>query len=83
MGYFSNGTEGLMYEEEYCEKCIHGQSEDGCVKCPLWGMQYDHNYEECNKPDSLLHELIPRGKDGLFNDQCVMFVPVTTEAEVK
>jgi hypothetical protein len=81
MGYFSNGTEGLMYEEEYCVNCIHGQSEDGIVTCPIWDMQYNYNYEECNKPDSLLHELIPRGKDGLFNEQCVMFIAAQKEGK--
>ncbi|KKN12271.1 hypothetical protein LCGC14_1018230 [marine sediment metagenome] len=23
MGYFSNGTEGDIYSEKYCEKCVH------------------------------------------------------------
>ena len=32
MGYFSNGTEGMMYEEEYCDKCWHG----GDNACAVW-----------------------------------------------
>jgi hypothetical protein len=32
-----------------------------------------HNYEECNKKDSILHLLIPRSSDGPWNDKCTMF----------
>ena len=66
MGYFSNGIEGMMYEEKYCQKCIHYED------CIIWQLHFDHNYEECNKEDSFLHELIPR-KD-LGNDKCRMFI---------
>lgn len=68
MGYFSNGTEGEMYVEEYCSKCIHNEA------CPVWGLHLMHNYEECNKDGSFLHVLIPRSKDGLRNERCAMFV---------
>ena len=34
MGSFSNGTEGEIYQEEYCYKCIH---EDGC---PIWDLHF-------------------------------------------
>lgn len=33
-----------------------------------------HNYQECNKPESFLHVLIPRSKDKLGNEQCAMFL---------
>ena len=65
MGYFSNGSEGMDYEARYCEKCVHY---DGCA---VWMMHIDHNYDECNKPDSFLHVLIPR--EGLGNGKCRMF----------
>ena len=68
MGYFASGTEGHMYEERYCSRCIHG---DDCV---VWLAHLMSNYDECNNPDSLLHILIPRSKDGLGNEQCRMFV---------
>lgn len=68
MGYFSNGTEGEMYVDEYCSKCIHAGA------CPVWGLHLMHNYDECNKPDSFLHVLIPRSKDDLSNERCAMFV---------
>jgi hypothetical protein len=67
MGYFSNGTEGDLYEEEYCSKCVHV---DGCA---VWTAHMIHNYDECNKPESILHLLIPRSKGGSWNDKCAMF----------
>lgn len=72
MGYFSNGTEGEMYEAEYCSRCIHQKPDEG--GCAIWLAHMLHNYEECNKKDSILHLLIPRAKDGPWNDQCRMFV---------
>jgi hypothetical protein len=71
MGYFSNGTEGESYYEEYCARCIH-DDEDRGIYCPIWNLHLLHNYEECNKKDSFLHTLIPR--NGGCNDRCTMFV---------
>ncbi len=71
MGYFSNGSEGLDYEEQYCLKCIHYTDAQGCV------ILYAHtlyNYDECNKKESILHILIPRDAQG-YNEQCRMFKP--------
>jgi len=72
MAYFSNGTEGEMYAEQYCDRCIHqnGSDDRGCA---VWMAHLIHNYKECNNEDSILHILIPRSKDGLGNDQCLMF----------
>ena len=67
MGYFSNGSEGMAYEETYCAHCIH--EEGGCA---VMLAHLLHNYDECNNPESILHVLIPRGKDG-FNERCKMF----------
>ncbi len=74
MGYFSNGTEGMIYEDRYCSRCIHQDGHDGAGGCAVWLAQIMANYEECNNPDSVLHILIPRSKDGLENEQCRMFV---------
>lgn len=75
MGYFSNGTEGMMYESEFCSRCVHQNGPDGESGCAVWLLHMLHNYEECNKPDSFLHTLIPRRKDDLGNEQCAMFHP--------
>ena len=74
MGYFSNGTEGGMYEATYCNRCLHQNGPDGNSGCAVWLAHMLKNYEECNKEDSVLHMLIPRTKDHLGNEQCTMFM---------
>lgn len=66
MGYFSNGAEGMDYQDRYCLKCQH----DG--NCAVWDAHMLLNYEECNKKDSILHMLIP--KEGIWNGKCKMFI---------
>lgn len=69
MAYFSNGTEGVMYEEEFCVRCIHWN--DGM--CPVLIAHSLYNYRDCNDEGSILHILIPRSKDRLSNEECRMF----------
>lgn len=71
MGYFSNGTEGESYEAQYCSRCVHQKPDDG--GCAVFLAHLLHNYDECNKDDSILHMLIPRKKVGVGNEQCAMF----------
>lgn len=71
MGYFPNGTEGMLYEQDFCERCLHNEG------CAVWLAHTLRNYDECNKAESILHILIPRTKDGLGNEQCRMFVDET------
>jgi hypothetical protein len=70
MGYFSNGTEGEHYYEKWCSRCVHRAG-----GCAVWFAHMTHNYKECNNKDSILHILIPRGKDG-WNLKCKMFHPL-------
>lgn len=73
MAYFANGTEGMMYEDEYCSKCINYRDNgSGSEGCPILDLHFIHNYDECNKKDSFLHFLIPR--KGIDNEQCSMFI---------
>lgn len=74
MGYFSNGTEGESYEAQYCSKCAHQNGPDGNSGCTVWMAHLLHNYDECNNPDSILHMLIPRSQDDLWNEKCTMFI---------
>lgn len=76
MGYFPNGSAGMDYTQKYCDRCIHGD-EDGCA---VMLAHLLHNYDECNKKDSILHLLIPKTKDGLGNEQCTMFVKSVPQA---
>lgn len=69
IGYFANGTEGEMYHEQYCSRCIH---ESGERRCAVWTAHLMRNYSECNNEDSILHILIPRKEIG--NGECRMFV---------
>jgi hypothetical protein len=71
MGYFANGSEGMDYEAQYCDRCLHQKPNDG--GCAVWLAHLLRNYDERAKQDSILHLLIPRSKDGLRNAQCRMF----------
>lgn len=71
MAYFSNGTEGAIYEEHYCSRCQHYRGMDGC---PILSAHMLYNYRDCNDETSILHILIPRSKDKLSNEQCAMFI---------
>ncbi len=91
MGYFSNGTEGAIYEDRYCSRCIHSDlgpgKEIGVDKpCPIWMMHLLYAYELCNEKDHpgkvMLDTFIPlvtiKARDGIDfpdNGECVMFTP--------
>jgi len=55
MGYFPNGTSGQIFEEEFCDHCLHNEG-----ACPVWTAHMIYNYDECNNPNSILHMLIPK-----------------------
>lgn len=42
MAYFSNGTEGTVFDEQ-CSICKYGQK-----PCPIAWVQMEYNYEACN-----------------------------------
>ena len=71
MGYFSNGTEGLIIRSSFATAVSTTFGQD----CPVWLAHMLHNYKECNNEDSILHLLIPR--KGITNGQCLMFLPRT------
>jgi len=72
MGYFSNGTEGMIYEENYCMRCDH-YDEGGC---PVLTIHALYNYDQCRDGDKgkaverILSEFIPI--DGIHNGPCRM-----------
>jgi hypothetical protein len=78
VGYFPNGTSGCMYEEKWCENCLHGQGELG-NDCAVWLIHQMFNYDECNNQESPLHILIPRDKEG-FSKKCAMFHKIQKDA---
>ena len=70
MGYFSNGIEGLDYQDKWCDRCVH----DVEMRCPVWNLHLLYNGDGANNDDHFLHDLIPLSKDGLSNEQCRMFI---------
>lgn len=86
MAYFPNGTAGAIYEEQYCDRCIHRRGADGESGCPIWLLHLLYNYEQCAETprgeaiDAILKTLIP--EEGIYPQQCSMFRPtVNAEAE--
>jgi len=69
MAYFSNGTEGMDYQANYCDRCVYWDNE---WACPIWVLHERHNYDGANNKDHFLHKLIPRDKD-TTNKKCSCF----------
>ena len=42
MAYFSNGSEGMCFDDQ-CARCKYGQD-----PCPIALVQMEYNYEACN-----------------------------------
>ena len=63
MAYFSNGTEGMVFDHQ-CSLCKYGDE-----LCPICLVQINYNYEACNNPVArkILDELIAD------NGTCAMF----------
>lgn len=78
MGYFSNGTEGGIYFEDYCCRCEHDTNED----CPVWSAHLLYAYNGSEDAKHILDMLIPRSKDGLENKQCLMFMARPAEGDL-
>lgn len=72
MAYFPNGTAVDIYEAQYCSRCVHQGPPNG-PGCAVMLAHLIHNYNECNKDDSILHLLIPHDKRG-FPGECKMFM---------
>ena len=64
MAYFSNGTEGEVFDEQ-CSKCKYGKD-----PCPIAWVQMQYNYKQLDSKIAreMLSELVK--KDGT----CVMFI---------
>lgn len=45
MGYFSNGTEGEMFEARWCERCVHQDESEDSIGCPVWWLHLMWNQE--------------------------------------
>ena len=76
MAYFPNGTSGMIYEGQYCDRCVHQPAEDDAPMCPVWFAHFTWNYEACKQDEAkmLLEAMIPTKENG-FPDKCKMFLP--------
>ena len=76
MAYFSNGTEGMIYEEKWCSRCVHAPTED--CECVVLQAHALYSYELCNEKGTpgktILDMMIPMSDDGLFPEKCAMFL---------
>ena len=81
MAYFSNGSEGLDYQERYCFRCLNYiDTGNGCgTGCPIWNAHLVYAYEVCNEKNGrgILAILIPEVKseygDYEVAGECSMF----------
>lgn len=73
MAYFSNGTEGEVFDEQ-CLKCKYWGE-----PCPIAWVQIDNNYEACNNPVArkILDFLV--NQDGT----CAMWKTFRDDLEIK
>ena len=80
MGYFSNGTEGMIYTEQWCDRCKHNGNGVDDPWCPIWNahLQFCHGQEKTRATDAILDLLIPRSADGLSNEECRFFTEAHT-----
>lgn len=66
MAYFSNGSEGSDYEEQFCSRCVHQRG------CTVWLAHLLFAYGADDAQRKVLDTLIPR--QGIRNLKCTMFV---------
>jgi hypothetical protein len=79
MGQFSNGTEGDIYREQWCDRCVRDAKND----CPVWNAHLVHANSDEPGIGNILNMLIPRSKDGLHNEKCRPFVADTELARAR
>jgi hypothetical protein len=84
MAYFSNGTEFMIYCEEFCFQCQHFRERvegAGDWGCPIMDLHFLWNSEALKDDDKqyALELFIPRERDEndllTWNGECVMFLP--------
>lgn len=77
MGFFPNGTSFIVYDDEWCAGCVHG---DGDANCPVIEAHLAHGYGDIPAAQDILDTLIPRDANGR-SCRCAMFVPRKLSAD--
>jgi hypothetical protein len=73
MGYFSNATEGMSFDEKYCAHCLNMPKRED-RDCPVRSAHLLFAYEECGSTSNakkILDMLIVPGPKG---QRCAMFI---------
>lgn len=80
MAYFSNGTEGMIWEEQWCNRCVHNKDPEEDGGCVVLFVHLLHNYDQTDNEalESVLGCLIPTNEDG-FAGECKMFIEETKD----
>lgn len=55
MAYFSNGTEGEVYRERFCDRCLYDERDGGC---PIWFAHLAYCHDEHGKPGGAILDLL-------------------------
>ena len=73
MAYFSNGSEGAVFDEQ-CSMCKYGDR-----PCPIFWVQMEYNYDACNNETArkILNDLV---KD---DGTCEMFKQFKEDFQIK
>lgn len=81
--YFSNGTEGQMYEERYCSRCTHGRNEDSCaiMNAHFLAAGEDGWADDASPIRMVLDQLIPLD-DEHYNQRCTMMMEIPAHLDV-
>lgn len=80
MAYFSSATESMDWATQNCDLCRHQDGPDAGSVCAVWLLHLLRNYDQCAHSDAArayadcLGTLIPRTRDGLGNERCLMFI---------
>jgi hypothetical protein len=74
MAYFSNGSSGDRYMENWCERCrnFKRREDEDTEGCPIWDLHLMYNYNENELHAKMRDHFIPMDKK--YNpQQCRMF----------
>ena len=55
MAYFSNGSEGMAWQERNCDRCVNylDNGDGRGPGCPIWDVHMIHNYTDVNEKESV------------------------------
>lgn len=79
MGYFSNGSEGLDFQGQFCFQCVNWRDlDDGRGEgCPIWDLHLLWNYDQFEREKPVIW-FERGGKNWSSKEQ---MQPITKEAE--